>query len=131
MEPTFVTPPALRAVLAELKRREPLFHTPEFGSTRAAYAELLDADFWEVGASGRRYSREYVLDILGTRAPDVNEDAWETHDFHVREIAAEHFLITYTLLQGSRITRRTTLWRRTGNRFVALYHQGTLVDSAI
>ena len=28
------------------------------------------------------------------------------------EIAAENYLVTYTLLQGPRITRSSTLWRR-------------------
>ncbi len=70
-------------------------------------------DFWEVGASGRRYSREFVLDTLESRLPDPDEDKWVTSDFLCREIGADNYLITYTLAQGQRITRRATLWRRT------------------
>jgi hypothetical protein len=45
-------------------------------------------DFWEVGASGKRY----------------------------------------TLLQGERLTRRVTLWRRTSAGWKILYHQGTTAE---
>jgi hypothetical protein len=48
-------------------------------------------------------------------------------DFHCAAIAADNFLATYTLLQGQRVTRRATLWRRTAAGWLAVFHQGTLV----
>jgi hypothetical protein len=81
-----------------------------------------------VGASGQRYSRDFVLQTLESRAPDPEEASWVTRDFHCREVAEDNYLITYTLAQGPRITRRATLWRRTGAGWKILYHQGTLVD---
>jgi hypothetical protein len=123
----FATSPQLLEVLEELKRREPVFHHPEFGTTRADYENMMDSEFWEVGASGRRYSREFVLDTLENRAPDPDESKWLTRDFQCREIAASNYLITYTLAQGPRITRRATLWRRTAAGWKILYHQGTIV----
>ena len=125
-----VTSPELLAVLEELKLREPIFHHPEFGTTRRDYEAMTDPEFWEVGASGRRYSREFVLETLENRAPDPDESQWLTRDFQCREIAADNYLITYTLQQGPRITRRATLWRRTTGGWKILYHQGTLVESA-
>jgi hypothetical protein len=124
----FATPPELLAVLEELKLREPIFHHPEFGTTRQDYESMTDADFWEVGASGRRYSREFVLHTLENRAPDPEESQWLTRDFQCREIAADNYLITYTLFQGARVTRRATLWRRAGDGWKVLYHQGTIVQ---
>ena len=100
-----------------MKLREPIFHHPEFGTTRRDYEAMTDADFWEVGASGRRYSREFVLETLENRAPDPDESKWLTRDFQCREIAADNYLITYTLHQGKRVTRRATLWRRTAAGF--------------
>jgi hypothetical protein len=122
------TSPELLAVLEELKQREPLFHRPEFGTTRRDYENMTDLQFWEVGASGRRYSREFVLDTLDSRTPDPDESKWLTRDFQCREIAADNYLITYTLVQGARITRRATLWRRTAAGWKVLYHQGTIVE---
>ena len=34
-EPDLMTPPHLMAVLDELRRREPIFHHPGFGTSRA------------------------------------------------------------------------------------------------
>ena len=124
----FATSPQLLEVLEELKQREPVFHHPEFGTTRADYENMMDSEFWEVGASGRRYSREFVLDTLENRAPHPDESKWLTRDFQCREIAASNYLITYTLAQGPRITRRATLWRRTDAGWKILYHQGTIVE---
>ena len=129
-EPTLSTAPQLLAVLAELKRREPIFHRPELGTTRADFENMTDPSFWEVGASGRRYSREFILDTLENRMLQGFEDIWETLDFHCLEIAPENYLVTYTLLQGARVTRRATLWRRTSSGWKILYHQGTVVDPA-
>jgi len=129
MEPKLATAPELLGVLEELRQREPIFHHPELGSRRCDFESMTDANFWEVGASGRRYSREYVLNILEQRPPDPDEASWVMRDFHCREIAAENYLITYTLLQGVRLTRRATLWRKTPAGWKILYHQGTMVEA--
>ena len=126
MEPTFHTAPELRGVLEELRAREPIFHRPEFGNARADLERLMHESYWEVGASGTRYSREFVLQTLLARVPDPTEAAWVVRDFQVREIAADNYLSTYTLLQGARVSRRATWWRRAPTGWQILYHQGTL-----
>ena len=128
MEPQRITDAKLLPILEELQRREPIFHRPEFGTTRADFQAMTEPDFWEVGASGRRYSREYVLDVLEERYRQPLEDDWEADDFHCREIAADNYLLTYTLKQGTRITRRATLWRHTAQGWKIVYHQGTVVS---
>jgi hypothetical protein len=124
----FATPPELLPVLEELQQREPIFHRPEFAATRRDYEDMTDAKFWEVGASGKRYSREFVLHTLENRAPDPEEAKWLTRDFQCLEIADNNYLITYILFQGPRVTRRSTLWRRTDGGWKVLYHQGTIVQ---
>jgi hypothetical protein len=120
-----------RAVLEELKRREPIFHRPEFAGSRAAIEAMVAPDFWEIGASGRRYSREYVLETLEARQDDpVEDDDWQTREFHCRELAPDLYLLTYTLLQGERHTRRATIWRRTAAGWVVVFHQGTVVQDS-
>jgi hypothetical protein len=128
MEPPLATAPHLVAVLEELKRREPIFHRLELGTSRRDFENMMDASFWEVGASGRRYSREFILDTLENRMSQHVDDIWETRGFHCLEITPENYLVTYTLLQGRRVTRRATLWRRSSAGWKILYHQGTLVD---
>ena len=127
MEPKLVTPPSLLPVLAELQRREPIFHRPEWGTTRRDFEAMTDPDYWEVGASGRCYSRQYVLEVLEERYRKPFEDHWETGDFHCLEVACDNYLLTYTLKQGQRATRRATLWRRTVEGWKIVYHQGTVI----
>lgn len=130
-EPWLVTDPALQGVLDELIRREPLFHREEFGRTRADFENLITADFWEIGASGRRYSREYVLSELEKRYTGEYVDVWETSDFGCRQLADRIYLLTYTLVQNNdRRTRRTTIWERTEAGWKARFHQGTIVQDS-
>jgi hypothetical protein len=130
MEPNLVTDPKLLDVLNELIRREPIFHRPEFGTTRADFERMTEAIFWEVGASGRRYSRQFVLDELEKRYENPGKDVWQARDFYCMEIAADNYLLTYTLAQGSRVTRRSTIWRRTAEGWKVVYHQGTIVEGS-
>ncbi len=131
MEPALTTAPELEGVLAELSRSEPKFHRPEYGSTRADYARMTAEDYWETGASGRRYSRQAVLDGLEERFSVPHEDVWETMDFHCRRLSEDTYLLTYTLLQDhARLTRRATIWRNTADGWKIVYHPGTIVQDA-
>lgn len=126
-EPDLVTPPELLPVLEALRRREPIFHRPEFGCSRADCERMTAVDFWEIGASGNRYSRAHVLDVLEQRPPDPREHSWITRDFHCRRLGPDTYLLTYTLEQGERLSRRSTIWRRRDDGWEILFHQGTLV----
>lgn len=126
-EPDRTTAPELREVLEELRRREPLFHGPSWRSLQD-FDDAVAQDFWEVGASGRRYSREHVRAALAERtAAPQDESDWEAGEFQVRAMGASVYLLTYTLAQGERVTRRLTVWRRRENRWTVMFHQGTVV----
>jgi hypothetical protein len=117
--PELSTLPEPADVLAELAAREPIFHRPEFGTTRADFESMTTEDFWEVGASGCRYSRAVVLDELEKRfavphSHALESDVWETMDFRCQRLAQDVYLLTYTLVQDNkRRTRRSTIWQRT------------------
>lgn len=130
MEPALITDPALLGVLEELKAREPIFHHPELGTTRADFERMMVQDFWEVGASGRCYAREYVLTELEKRYAGEYKNVWEATDFHCRKLAEDVYLLTYTLLQGPRKTRRSTIWQRTPAGWRIVFHQGTIVQDS-
>jgi hypothetical protein len=115
----------------DLRAREPLFHRPELGTSRADFERMTVESFREIGASGRRYDRDYILAELEKRYAQPFDDDWQVRDFQCTEIAPDNYLATYTLVQnGSRITRRSTIWRRTGEGWKAVYHQGTIVEEA-
>jgi hypothetical protein len=130
IEPTLSTDPSLLAILEGLKRREPIFHRPEFGTTRADFENMMHADFWEIGASGHRYSREYVLAELEKRHQHAQNDVWETSEFHCRLLGPDLYLLTYTLIQDEiRKTRRLTIWQHTKAGWKIVFHHGTVVKA--
>jgi hypothetical protein len=126
------TDPSLLDILTELQLREPIFHRRELGTTRADFEAITASDFWEVGASGEVYSRERVWASLERRYGDPDYwagDSWETSDFLCRQLTPNAYLLTYTLRQQERVTRRLTVWKRSGDAWEIVYHQGTVVSA--
>ncbi len=118
-------------ILDELKSREPIFHHPEkFGKTKQDIENQICDEFWEVGASGNVYTKQDVIETLLERYqnPDY-QDIWEAKDFALTKIAPDNYLLTYILIQDStRVTRRSTLWRKVNGDWKILYHQGTVIN---
>lgn len=121
---------SLLGVQQELIAREPIFHRAGHGITRAAYEAMIAEEFWEIGASGRHYGRKYVLDTLEERHSRPYKNEWTAEGFYCQEIAAENYLLTYTLQQVFRVTRRASIWRRVPHGWVIVFHQGTVVEAA-
>ncbi|WP_395947025.1 DUF4440 domain-containing protein [Caedibacter taeniospiralis] len=118
-------------ILDELKSREPIFHHPEkFGKTKQDIENQMCDEFWEVGASGNVYTKQDVIDTLLKRYSEPEyQDIWEAKDFTLTQIAADNYLLTYVLIQNTtRVTRRSTIWRRVNDAWKILYHQGTVVE---
>lgn len=132
MEPKRTTDPELLNIQEELIKLEPIFHHPELGTTRNDYENMTDPDFWEVGASGNRYSREFAIETLVDRYNRAYDDDWETKDFYCQQLAQDTYLLTYTLIQGgTKVTRRSTIWKRALQAWKIYYHQGTIVQDSV
>ncbi|WHZ12746.1 MAG: hypothetical protein OJF60_003187 [Burkholderiaceae bacterium] len=122
----------LDQVARELAAREPIFHRAEFGTRRSDFEGMTTDDFWEIGASGRIYSRAFVLDALEQRHRTPVVERLIVTDFACRRIVADVYLATYRLEQADgRLSRRSTLWRRSPQGWKALYHQGTLISDPV
>lgn len=122
--------PELQPTLEELRSREPIFHSPRFGRSLEDFERATASDFWEVGASGRRYSRAFILGMrANNELVDADSAGWEASGFAVRRVGPDCFLLTYTLDQGGRLTRRATIWEKAGETWRILYHQGTVVTA--
>ena len=118
-------------ILDDLKSREPIFHHPEkFGKTKEDIENQMCDEFWEVGASGNVYTKQDVIETLLDRYNDPDyQDIWEAKDFELTTIAPDNYLLTYVLIQDkTRVTRRSTLWRKKNGDWKILYHQGTLIE---
>jgi len=124
-------------VFAQLTALEPIFHRFEHlqgrSPKRADFEAMTSPDYFEIGASGRLYTREFVLQVLEERhrSPLAEPDDWGASDLRLLSVSADTWLLTYLLEQrlsnGLRISRRSTLWRRTSDGWLILFHQGTLV----
>ena len=120
----------LDEILAELSAREPLFHRLGSKVDRTALEAMMATDFWEVGASGNIYHREFVIETILQRQGSDHSDEWVCSDFALRSLGSDHFLITYRLEQPARPTRRSTIWKRTADGWQILYHQGTIINDS-
>lgn len=122
--------PDLGKILEELQSREPIFHTERFGRSLEDFDRSTAPDFWEVGASGRRYSREFILNLRRREALiDAEAAGWAATGFGLRRLGPDCYLLTYTLDQQGRITRRATVWECVSEEWRIVYHQGTVVTA--
>ncbi|MFE6195983.1 DUF4440 domain-containing protein [Streptomyces sp. NPDC057838] len=107
---------------------------PGVRTARAEVGRLLDPEFVEVGASGRRWSYEEML----ARLPDMAGNS-ETGPRYVPSgmrgvvLAPGVVHLTYeTTIEGRR-ARRSSLWRRVSEEsgWRMYYHQATPVPSPV
>lgn len=112
-----------------LQDLEKSLHRREIRGSRSSVDELLADDFTEIGRSGRLYDKEQ---LLGALAAESGVLAVETADFSYREITMDVVLLTYlsrtTDESGTRSTLRSSLWKKTGDRWRMSFHQGTPTD---
>ncbi len=124
------TDPELLPILEQLRQREPIFHSPAFGIFAGDFERSVAEDYWEVGASGRRYSRDFILHDLYSKPPAFAEDlGWSSWDHAVKRLGPDTYLITYVLQQGERRTRRASVWLNHVEGWRVLYHQGTVISA--
>ena len=115
-------------LLKELTSLEIFIHWPAIGTSKQILENLLDKNFWEVGASGKKYDREIVLNVLLERAQKENPEKWASENFQCTLLAENIYMLTYTNYQGERKTERVSIWKKIDSRFKLIYHQGTIVS---
>lgn len=119
--------PVRNAVLADLVELEHQLLDPQVRADVDRVRGLLHEDFEEVGASGRHWHKEAILDVLADH-PGVG---FETSQVDAQFVAHDAVLITYavrTLDDDHAVSRRSSLWTRDLHDVWTLrYHQGTSV----
>jgi len=117
----------LLPVFEQLRELEPIFHRAAFGTSVEDFERRMAPDYWEVGASGKRYSRDFIVKGLEQHPPvDAEAAGWERSDFGLRRLGPDTYLLTYTLDQKGRLTRRATIWQHVGEEWQIVFHQGTI-----
>jgi hypothetical protein len=102
----------------------------EPGRSSPEYLERVVSDeFREFGASGRIYTKsEAVAALLSqpSTPADKPTPAPELLDFRVQEITPGVVLATYR----TRLSLRSSIWRREGEAWRLFFHQGTVAPPA-
>jgi len=122
----------IELIKSELLNLEPLFHHQELGTSKEIFENMITADYWEVGASGKVYTKEFIIQTLIERYSKPYFEEIEIKNFSCQEIENNSFFITYELVQNkTRHTRRLTIWKKIESSWKALYHQGTIIEEEI
>lgn len=118
------------ADVAEAVAHEMQLMSPGVRTSRVLTDRLLDPEFVEVGASGRRWDREAMLAAL----PDLeggSEDGprYEPAGMTGVELAPGVVHLTYETVIDGRRARRSSIWRKPddGTGWRMYYHQATPV----
>ncbi|OCG75739.1 DUF4440 domain-containing protein [Microbacterium sediminis] len=90
---------------------------------------LLAPDATEIGASGRTWHRDELVDLVAEEADDA--EPIEVHDLEGRALTADVVLVTWTSVRGPHRARRSSLWRRDGDRWRLAHHQATPVPHEV
>ncbi|MEU7297346.1 nuclear transport factor 2 family protein [Streptomyces exfoliatus] len=126
-----VDPAVAEAIAGELRLLDPSVRL-----SRALAAELLDPEFVEVGASGRRWTYEEMLAALPGMAGSVEDGTHYEPEAVTGVLLAPGLVhLTYETLRDGHRARRSSLWRRApgapeGSALRMYYHQGTPVPQA-
>ncbi|MGN5632945.1 nuclear transport factor 2 family protein [Streptomyces sp. AC154] len=94
-----------------------------------AVTELLDPEFTEFGASGRRYDRTSILGVTSADAEGTPVAATVT-GMSGRLLAPGLVHLTFMTERDGRRVRRNSVWRRTESRWRLYFHQGTPVNAS-
>jgi hypothetical protein len=109
---------------AQFRKLEESHLRPEVRSSPEALRSLLAADFFEIGASGRVWNRDQVIEAV----PGEAAFTASIEHFAVQPLASGVALTTYRLVitsGGARPTLRSSIWVHREGRWQLLFHQGT------
>ena len=118
----------MTSLLETLRSLEVELHHPGVRCNRGRLEQLLTPDFYEVGRSGRQYSRSTVIEFLLNETSPTNV---QSDDFNAVKLADNVALLTYRSAhieangQLRNHTLRASIWVNLDGRWQVRYHQGT------
>ncbi|MEU5088843.1 DUF4440 domain-containing protein [Streptomyces sp. NPDC021356] len=100
---------------------------PEVRASPPRVRELLDPEFTEFGASGRRWDAESILTVTsgGSVCP---ESPVAVSEMSAAVLAPGVVHLTYRATDQGRRTWRSSLWRLTDTGWRMYFHQGTPIS---
>jgi hypothetical protein len=116
------------ALAEQLRLLEESLLQSEVRRSSTALDDLLADDFIEIGSSGRVFDKARIISALREESARRSR---AIRDFRVRILAPSVVLATYRLIGRDgdappRHTLRSSIWKRAGERWQMVFHQGTL-----
>lgn len=100
---------------------------PEVRASPARVLEILDPEFTEIGASGRRWDVESILTV--TSGGSVSRQSpVKVSELSGAVVAPGVVHVTYFADNQGRRVRRSSVWRLTETGWRMYFHQGTLAS---
>ncbi|WP_086832453.1 DUF4440 domain-containing protein [Streptomyces sp. NRRL B-24572] len=121
------------SAVAEVIERELQLLSPAVRSSRALSDRLLDPEFVEVGASGRRWDRESMLSSLAVMQGAADEGPQYVPTEMTGTVLAPGIVhLTFETVLDGRRARRSSIWRKLDDAsgWRMYYHQATPVPEA-
>lgn len=103
---------------------------PQVRASAGKLEELLHPDFYEFGASGRRWARPEIIQALAGERPQAGEANATAEDITGVRLADDVVHVTYLSRRDQRAARRSSIWLRTDTGWRIYFHQGTLAETA-
>lgn len=119
-------------LLSKLQSLEIELHQPGCRTNAERLDALLHDSFFEIGSSGRKWSKKDILEELPKENPN---HIIISQDYAVEEIAEKTALLTYLSANKhetgelSRYCARTSLWQYTLQGWKMRFHQGTATSA--
>lgn len=86
--------------------------------------QLLADDFYEIGTSGKIYTKQHALDALTDEM--LTTELPEVLNFRIHELSDTLIQAIYDTVEFSgRRSHRSSLWRKSDDTWQLFFHQGT------
>jgi len=107
---------------------EKQLHSSEVRNSKDKLDILLSEDFREIGASGKLFIKEETIEhLLKSKSSKI-----EANEFKLNKLSPDIMQLIYReesklSAVNNRHTLRSSLWKKNGNNWQMLFHQGTVV----
>ena len=105
-----------------LFRQERELHKNEIRKNTKELNMFLDSGFYEFGSSGKILTREDIVNYLSLEEEEVEIESW---NYNAKLLSNEIVLVTYISRQNKVEALRSSIWKKTGDKWLMVFHQGT------
>ena len=102
---------------------------PQVRASAMELGRLLHPDFFEFGASGRKWDRSETIASLANGQPPDGDATANALEITGTRLADDVVHVTYLSVRDRRCARRSSIWRRTNAGWRLYFHQGTLTQT--